>query len=138
MVRPEYKGPQHEDEGDQEEAAMHEDPKNEEEAIAAVVLLSGGLDSATALAVTRARGRICHALSFSYGQRHHFELQAAGQVARALSAASHHIVTVDLRQLGGSALTDDIEVPKGRSAAEMGTGIPVTYVPARNTLFVAH
>jgi 7-cyano-7-deazaguanine synthase len=108
------------------------------QAIAAVVLLSGGLDSATALAVARAQGRICHALSFSYGQRHHQELSAARQVARALSAASHHVVTIDLRQLGGSALTDDIEVPKGRSPAEIGGGIPITYVPARNTLFVAH
>jgi 7-cyano-7-deazaguanine synthase len=106
--------------------------------IAAVVLLSGGLDSATALAVTRAEGRVCHALSFSYGQRHQVELEAARRVAQALGAASHHTVAVDLRQLGGSALTDDIEVPKGRSSAEIGGGIPITYVPARNTLFVAH
>jgi 7-cyano-7-deazaguanine synthase len=104
----------------------------------AVVLLSGGLDSATALALTRAGGRICHALSFRYGQRHQLELAAAAEVARALGATSHHVVTVDLGQLGGSALTAPIEVPKGRSAEEIGAGIPVTYVPARNTLFVAY
>ncbi len=106
--------------------------------IAAVVLLSGGLDSATALALTRAAGRICHALSFRYGQRHQQELAAAARLAQVLGAASHHVVTVDLGQLGGSALTADIAVPKGRSHAEIGAGIPVTYVPARNTLFVAH
>jgi 7-cyano-7-deazaguanine synthase len=106
--------------------------------ITAVVLLSGGLDSATALAITRAQGRICHALSFRYGQRHRQELEAADRVARALGAASHRTVTIDLAQFGGSALTADIEVPKGRSEAEIGAGIPVTYVPARNTLFVAY
>jgi 7-cyano-7-deazaguanine synthase len=104
----------------------------------AVVLLSGGLDSATALAVTRAQGRICHALSFNYGQRHHHELAAAQAVARALGATSHRIVTIDLAQFGGSALTADIAVPKGRSPAEIEQGIPITYVPARNTLFVAY
>jgi 7-cyano-7-deazaguanine synthase len=104
----------------------------------AVVLLSGGLDSATALAMTRARGRICHALSFRYGQRHQLELAAAERVARTLEAASHRIVDIDLAQIGGSALTsEDIAVPKGRSDAEIGRGIPITYVPARNTLFVA-
>jgi 7-cyano-7-deazaguanine synthase len=103
-----------------------------------VVLLSGGLDSATALALTRARGRVCHALSFRYGQRHHLELAAAARLAVALGAASHRIVELDLAQFGGSALTADIAVPKGRSDAEIGSGIPVTYVPARNTLFVAY
>jgi 7-cyano-7-deazaguanine synthase len=107
-------------------------------AIPAVVLLSGGLDSATALAVTRDQGRICHALSFRYGQRHRQELEAADRVARALGAASHRTVTIDLAQFGGSALTADIEVPKGRSEHEIGAGIPITYVPARNTLFVAY
>jgi 7-cyano-7-deazaguanine synthase len=107
-------------------------------ATTAVVLLSGGLDSATALALTRARGRICHALSFRYGQRHQLELAAAQRVARALGAASHRIVDIDLAQFGGSALTADIAVPKGRNEAEIGEGIPVTYVPARNTLFVAY
>jgi 7-cyano-7-deazaguanine synthase len=106
--------------------------------ILAVVLLSGGLDSATALAVTRAQGRICHAISFRYGQRHRQELEAAERVARALGTASHRTVTIDLAQFGGSALTADIEVPKGRSEAEIGAGIPITYVPARNTLFVAY
>lgn len=101
----------------------------------AVVLLSGGLDSATALALARAEGRTCHCLTFRYGQRHRVELEAAGRVAAALGAASHRIVDADLRAVGGSALTDDaVDVPKGGG----GGGIPVTYVPARNTLFLAH
>jgi 7-cyano-7-deazaguanine synthase len=104
----------------------------------AIVLLSGGLDSATALAIARADGRRCHALSFRYGQRHAAELAAARRVAAALGAASHRIVDVDLAGVGGSALTDDIAVPKGRDAAEIGHGIPVTYVPARNTIFAAY
>jgi 7-cyano-7-deazaguanine synthase len=104
----------------------------------AIVLLSGGLDSATALAVSRAEGKECHALSFRYGQRHEVELAAAARVAAALGAASHRVLGLDLGALGGSALTADIPVPKGRSEAEIGAGIPVTYVPARNTLFVAH
>jgi 7-cyano-7-deazaguanine synthase len=104
----------------------------------AIVLLSGGLDSATALALSRAAGKLCHALSFRYGQRHVLELEAAARVARALGAASHRVVTVDAAALAGSALTGAGPVPKGRSAAEIGHGIPATYVPARNTLFVAH
>lgn len=104
----------------------------------AIVLLSGGIDSATALAMTRAAGRRCHALSFRYGQRHAVELQAAARVARALGAASHRIIDLDLAAVGGSALTDAIPVPKGRSEAEIGAGIPVTYVPARNTIFLAY
>ena len=104
----------------------------------AVVLLSGGLDSATALAIARAQGRRCHALSFRYGQRHDVELAAAEAVARQIGVESHRIVEIDLRAFGGSALTADIDVPKGRSEREIGTGIPVTYVPARNTLFVAY
>lgn len=104
----------------------------------AIVLLSGGLDSATALAMSRASGRVCHALSFRYGQRHEVELAAARRVAQALGAASHRIVSVDLGAIGGSALTDNTAVPKGRSEAEIGSGVPVTYVPARNTIFVAH
>ena len=103
----------------------------------AVVLLSGGLDSATALAISRAQGRVCHALSFRYGQRHEVELSAARRVAAALGVASHRVVDIDLGALGGSALTADIPVPKDRAAEEMSHGIPVTYVPARNTLFVA-
>jgi hypothetical protein len=104
----------------------------------AIVLLSGGLDSATALAMAKAAGRRCHALSFRYGQRHAVELTAAQAVARALGADSHRIIDIDLRGIGGSALTDDIAVPKGRSEREIGGGIPITYVPARNTIFVAY
>jgi len=104
----------------------------------AIVLLSGGLDSATALALTKAAGRRCHALSFRYGQRHAIELRAASAVAGALGVASHRIIDIDLRGIGGSALTDDIAVPKDRDEREIGAGIPVTYVPARNTIFVSY
>lgn len=103
----------------------------------AVVLLSGGLDSATALAIARAEGYECHALSFRYGQRHDAELTAARAVATALGAASHREVTIDLAAFGGSALTGEGDVPKHRHAAEMGHGIPATYVPARNTIFLS-
>src|ERR1700690_99250 len=98
-----------------------------------IVLLSGGLDSATVLALCRAQGLLCHALSFHYGQRHAVELQAAARVARALGAASHRVCKIDLGGMGGSALTGQGAVPKGRSDAEIGGGIPATYVPARNT-----
>jgi 7-cyano-7-deazaguanine synthase len=105
----------------------------------AVVLLSGGLDSATVLAIAKSRGFQCHAISFRYGQRHGVELQAARKVAEALSAKSHRIVDIDLRAFGGSALTDDgIAVPRDRTAAEMADEIPVTYVPARNTVFLSY
>lgn len=104
----------------------------------AIVLLSGGLDSATALAMTRAAGRRCHALSFRYGQRHEVELIAAAAVAKALGAASTRVIDIDLRGIGGSALTGELAVPKGRDEAEIGAGIPITYVPARNTIFVAY
>jgi 7-cyano-7-deazaguanine synthase len=104
----------------------------------AVVLLSGGLDSATTLAVARQQGYVPYALSFAYGQRHRRELESATRVAAALGAREHLVLTLDLRAIGGSALTADIAVPKGRSAAEIGSGIPVTYVPARNTIFLAH
>ena len=103
----------------------------------AVVLLSGGLDSATVLAIAMQRGFACHALSFRYGQRHAIELDRARVIARELGAAAHIIIDFDLRQFGGSALTADIEVPKARSAAEMSSGIPATYVPARNTIFLS-
>jgi 7-cyano-7-deazaguanine synthase len=103
----------------------------------AVCLLSGGLDSSTCFAYARREGFECYALSFDYGQRHRLELEAAARVAAVLGAARHHVVHVDLRAFGGSALTADIAVPKGRSAAEMGHGIPVTYVPARNTVFLS-
>jgi 7-cyano-7-deazaguanine synthase len=103
----------------------------------AVVLLSGGLDSTTVLAIARAEGYAPHALSFRYGQRHEVELDAAARVARAFGAP-HRVVTVDLSSLGGSALTDGaIEVPKDRDDRAMGADIPVTYVPARNTVFLA-
>jgi 7-cyano-7-deazaguanine synthase len=102
----------------------------------AVVLLSGGLDSTTALAVARAQGFECYALSVDYGQRHRVELERAAAVAKALGAVEHRTVTIDLRQIGGSALTANIDVPKDRSATEMGHGVPVTYVPARNTILL--
>lgn len=104
----------------------------------AVVLLSGGLDSATALAVAREEGYECFALSFDYGQRHARELESAQQVAASLGAVKHLTLRLDLRAIGGSALTDDIAVPKGRSHEAIGAGIPVTYVPARNTIFLSH
>ena len=107
-------------------------------AAGAVVLLSGGLDSATALAVAREEGYECFALSFDYGQRHARELESAQQVAASLGAVTHLTLRLDLRAIGGSALTDDIEVPKGRTHEAIGTGIPVTYVPARNTIFLSH
>jgi 7-cyano-7-deazaguanine synthase len=101
----------------------------------AVVLLSGGLDSATVLAIAQREGYECYALSFDYGQRHRQELAAAKKVAESLSAAGHQTLSFDLRAFGGSALTSDIEVPKGRDVT--GQGIPVTYVPARNTIFLS-
>jgi 7-cyano-7-deazaguanine synthase len=104
----------------------------------AVVLLSGGLDSTTALAIARAQGYECHALSFEYGQRHVREIESARRVAAALGARAHLVLHLDLRAIGGSALTADIPVPKGRSETEIGAGIPVTYVPARNTIFLSH
>ncbi len=104
----------------------------------AVVLLSGGLDSATTLAIARAEGYECHALSFDYGQRHVRELESAKKVAAALGALQHLTLRLDLRAIGGSALTADIDVPKGRSDEAMSTGISVTYVPARNTIFLSH
>ncbi|NLF33131.1 MAG: 7-cyano-7-deazaguanine synthase QueC [Planctomycetes bacterium] len=105
----------------------------------AVVLLSGGLDSATTLAIATAEGYRCHALSFDYGQRHRFELDAAARVARSLGAADHRVVTLDLSAAGGfgrSALTDAIDVPKDRGG-DLAGEIPSTYVPARNTIFLA-
>jgi 7-cyano-7-deazaguanine synthase len=103
----------------------------------AICLLSGGLDSSTVLAFAQRAGFVCHALSFDYGQRHGVELTAAARVAKALGAAEHRTATIDLRQFGGSALTADIAVPKHASAGEIGTEIPITYVPARNTIFLS-
>jgi 7-cyano-7-deazaguanine synthase len=102
----------------------------------AVCLLSGGLDSSTCLALARREGYTCYALSFDYGQRHHVELEAAARVAETLGAARHLVVKIDLRVFGGSALTSDIAVPKGREPGHMAD-IPVTYVPARNTVFLS-
>jgi 7-cyano-7-deazaguanine synthase len=103
----------------------------------AVVLLSGGLDSATVLAIAKAEGFDPHALSFRYGQRHTVELDAARRIAHSMGVAKHTILDIDLRQFGGSALTGDLSVPKGRSVQEMSTDIPITYVPARNTIFLS-
>ena len=103
----------------------------------AVVLLSGGLDSTTTLAIAQSEGYTPYALTFRYGQRHSAEIAAAQRVAAQIGVAQHVIVDIDLRLFGGSALTDEIAVPKGRSLEEMGEGIPITYVPARNTIFLS-
>ncbi len=103
----------------------------------AVVLLSGGLDSTTVLAIAKAEGFASYAMSFRYGQRHAIELESARRIANALGVEKHLIVDIDLRAIGGSALTDEIEVPKERSNEAMNSGIPVTYVPARNTVFLS-
>jgi 7-cyano-7-deazaguanine synthase len=104
----------------------------------AVVLLSGGLDSATVLAIARTEGYAAYALSFSYGQRHERELAAAEKIAHSLGAVEHRIAGIDLRIFGGSALTGDLPIPQARSAEEMRRGIPNTYVPARNTIFLSY
>jgi 7-cyano-7-deazaguanine synthase len=103
----------------------------------AVVLLSGGLDSATVLSIARTEGYELYALSFSYGQRHIVELDAARRVAASIGVADHRIAKIDLRVFGGSALTGDFAVPKGRTTDEMSHDIPITYVPARNTIFLS-
>jgi 7-cyano-7-deazaguanine synthase len=103
----------------------------------AVVLLSGGLDSATVAAIAKADGYAVYALSIDYGQRHRFELQSAARVAAASGVVEHRTVRIDLGSFGGSALTADIEVPHGRSDAEMAGGVPITYVPARNTVMLS-
>jgi len=104
----------------------------------AVVLLSGGLDSATTLAIARSQGYEIYALSFDYGQRHARELDAARKIAKSLGAREHRLIKIDNQIFRGSALTDDVDVPKSRSEKEIGAGIPITYVPARNTVFLAH
>lgn len=103
----------------------------------AVVLLSGGLDSTTVLAVAQSEGYEVHALTFRYGQRHKAEIESARRISALFNVAQHVVAEIDLRAFGGSALTDDMAVPKGRSLAEMSEGIPVTYVPARNTIFLS-
>jgi 7-cyano-7-deazaguanine synthase len=104
----------------------------------AVVLLSGGIDSTTTLAIAIAQGYEAHALSFDYGQRHQIETEAARRVAKSLGVKEHRVAKIDLRLFGGSALTDQIAVPKQRSDTQIAHGIPVTYVPARNTIFLAY
>jgi 7-cyano-7-deazaguanine synthase len=105
--------------------------------IKAICLLSGGLDSATCLALARRDGYACYALSFDYGQRHKVELEAAARVARSLGAERHQVVEIGLDKFGGSALTADFAVPKARSLEAMSEAIPLTYVPARNTIFLS-
>ena len=111
---------------------------NDASAKPAVVLLSGGLDSTTTLAIAKSQGYIPYALSFRYGQRHSVELLAAQCTVREMGVCAHVIAEIDLRCFGGSALTDDIAVPKGRDEEEMGNSIPITYVPARNTIFLSY
>jgi 7-cyano-7-deazaguanine synthase len=103
----------------------------------AVVLLSGGIDSTTTLAIARSMGFIIYALSFRYGQRHLIELEAARKIVQSNAVYEHLIVDIDLRRIGGSALTDDIPVPKSRIIKDMGRDVPITYVPARNTVFLS-
>lgn len=114
---------------------MTESVENQERI--AIVLLSGGLDSATTLAIAQDEGFCCHTISFDYGQRHHYELKAAEAIASELNVTKHVVMKIDLRAIGGSALTDDIDVPEYRSQSEMESKIPVTYVPARNTVFLS-
>jgi 7-cyano-7-deazaguanine synthase len=104
----------------------------------AVVLLSGGLDSTTTLAMARAEGYLCHCLSFAYGQRQKVELDRAAENARRFGAEQHLTLRLDLDRIGGSALTGDFEIPRGRSCREMAGSIPITYVPGRNTIFLSH
>lgn len=111
-------------------------PIRGDNATPAVVLLSGGLDSATTLAIARDRGYACRTLAFDYGQRHRRELDAAAEIASRLGSVEHTVLTIDLRAFGGSALTADIDVPKGDTPAQPG-GIPITYVPARNLVFLS-
>ena len=116
--------------------ALSENSSRQESRPSAVVLLSGGLDSTTVLAMAIAEGYDCHTLAFDYGQRHRNELEASARISTTLGAASHRIFPIDIGSFGGSALTADIEVPKGRDESKM-TDIPVTYVPARNLVFLS-
>jgi 7-cyano-7-deazaguanine synthase len=116
---------------------LQADPVMDSNTKPAVVLLSGGLDSATVFAIARERGFAVHALTFHYGQRHAVEVEAARRIASEMGAAAHVVTPIDLRTFGGSALTADLPVPKGRSDEDISDGIPVTYVPARNTIFLS-
>lgn len=113
------------------------DPHDSKPAFGAVVLLSGGLDSATALAVARSKGLRCSTLAIDYGQRHRVELSAAAAISAHLGAAEHKVIGIDLRAIGASALTADIAVPKDRTDEAIGHGVPITYVPARNLIFLS-
>jgi 7-cyano-7-deazaguanine synthase len=104
----------------------------------AIILSSGGLDSTTVMAIAKDQGFDIFSLSFDYGQRHRFELEAARRVAEVMAVRKHLVITMDMKAIGGSALTDDIDVPKGRTPAQMDRNIPVTYVPARNTVFLSY
>jgi 7-cyano-7-deazaguanine synthase len=117
---------------------MHDEGGSRGTGRKAVVLLSGGLDSTTVLAIARSQGFTPYALSFRYGQRHECEIAAAREIARVGGAADHVVIDIDLRVFGGSALTADLPVPKGRSHSDIGSGIPITYVPARNTIFLSY
>ena len=118
-------------------APMMEDVHDMGQAAKAVVLLSGGLDSTTTLAIAASEGYTPYAMTFRYGQRHAIEIEAARRIAREFPVARHQIVDIDLRAFGGSALTDDLDVPRDRSNEDMAHGIPITYVPGRNTIFLA-
>jgi 7-cyano-7-deazaguanine synthase len=111
---------------------------NDQKMKKAVVLLSGGIDSTTTLAIARSMGFIIYALSFRYGQRHLIELEAAGKIVQSNAVYEHLIVDIDLRRIGGSALTGDLPVPKSRNMDDMGRDVPITYVPARNTIFLSY
>jgi 7-cyano-7-deazaguanine synthase len=104
----------------------------------AVVLSSGGIDSTTVMRIAQQEGYEIYSLSFRYGQRHGLEIDSARRVAESMGVKQHMVMDIDLGKIGGSALTDNIEVPKGRSETEMSQGIPITYVPARNTIFLSH
>ena len=116
---------------------MHSDKEEFRLEKKAIVLLSGGIDSTTTLAIAKSQGYEVYAMSFRYGQRHALEFERAEQITASMGVKKHTVVDIDLQSFGGSALTDNIEVPRDRSQEEMGTGIPVTYVPARNTIFLS-